>query len=113
MAFNITADSNGDGEATKKLVSDIIIGNAVAFKKGNFDSVEFFALYVYTRKKESDDPTSGDGGGTGFPGHFILSPPKLTGRFARRGDELVVKVEAGVANATSDYRVLIPYQAVG
>jgi len=115
MGFNITTDSNGDGEATVKLVSDIIIGDATAFKVGNFESVEFFQLIVYTRIPDVNDPVSGggEGGGTGGRfGSFPLSPPKLSGVALKRGNELVVKIKAGPDNAASDFRVLIPYQVV-
>lgn len=114
MGFNITTDSNGDGEATKRLVSDIIIGNPTSFKVGSFESVEFFQLFVYTRIPDVDDPVSGGGGpGSGGRfGSFPLSPPKLTGTFFKRGNELVVKIKAGVDNAASDYRVLVPFQVV-
>lgn len=115
--FNLTTDVNGDISKVTKLVSDIIIGMPTAFKDGAFESREFFNLYVYTRKPESDYPTGGgsDGGGSGGAGGAgatFLSRPKLAGALFRRGEELVVKIEAGIDNAASLYHVLIPYQVI-
>lgn len=112
--YSLTTDSNGDVEKAEKLIYDIIIGQPLAFQDGKFETIEFFNLYVYSRAESSEGVTGGgSGGGSGGAGGSTMrSPPKLTGIVFKRGDELVIKIEAGAENAAKVYHVLIPYQAV-
>lgn len=111
LPVQLTTDVNGDAEEVKKLRSDIIIGTPLAFQDGQFETVEFFNLYVYSRAESSEGITGGGGGGGGGRA-TMRSLPKLEGAILKRGDELVVRIEAGVANATKVFHVLIPYQVI-
>lgn len=112
MPVQLTTDSSGDAETAEKLGSDIIIGSPLAFQDGQFESVEFFNLYVYSRAESSEGVTGGGGGGSGGGRVTMLSPPKLEGSIFKRGDELVVRIEAGIDNALKVFHVLIPYQVI-
>lgn len=92
----------------------MMIGKPLAFQDGQFQTVEFFNLYVYTRTESSQGVTGGasGSGGAGGAGATMLSPPRLSGNLFHRGDELVIRVEAGAINALKVYHVLIPYQVV-
>lgn len=114
MPFTVTTNASGIVTATKVLPFDMIVGRITSFSDGNYETIEFFDLYVYTRGPSSQDVSSGGGSGSsgGGPagGGTARSPENLVGTIFRRGQELVVTIKNGVASTV--YHVLIPYQVI-
>ena len=110
----VTTDSSGNAQLDVKLDKRYIFSGLRAYS--DEDRLEFFRLYaqklVGAGVEDVGDGEDG-GGGTGFPGHFILSPPQIqSGNLVEANETLRVKIQAGIDKAATVFTVLFDWRLI-